>query len=114
MTTLLIIFVIGILCIAGAFRYNQQLKDKARQCSKEAEQFHKDLQRLSAPGHLFTDEELHKLKVKYNPLLEKVNELYDSHFISKEYLDHLGLGDFMEERKHLNHTQFLNNQSEHS
>ena len=60
---------------------------------------------------LLTDEEVHKLKMKYNPLLETVNELYDSHFISNEYLDELGLGDFMEERKHLNHTQFLNNQS---
>ena len=60
---------------------------------------------------MFTDEEVHKMKMKYAYLLDTVNDLYDSKFISNEYLDKLGLGDFMEERKLLNHTQFLNNRS---
>lgn len=111
MKIILIVLAVAILLSVIAFRYNRDLKRKARRCGKEAKLFHEELQRLSASDRLFTDEEVHKLKMKYNPLLETVNELYDSHFISNEYLEEQGLGDFMEERKHLNHTQFLNNQS---
>lgn len=111
MKILFLVFVVLIVLALLSFRYNRKLKERARSCSKEARRFHEELQRLSSPERLFTDEEVHRLKMKYGPLLETVNNLYDSRFVSNEYLDKLGLGDFMEERKLLNHTQFLNNQS---
>lgn len=94
-----------------SFRYNRKLKEKAKWCAQGAKKFHEELKKLSSPERLFTDEEVHKMKMKYAYLLDTVNDLYDSKFISNEYLDKLGLGDFMEERKLLNHTQFLNNRS---
>lgn len=110
MKIFLLIAVVAVLCIVGALRYNRHLKEKAKKCSVGAKQFHEKLQQLSDPSHLFTDEEVRKLKIQYGPLLDTVNDLYDSRFISNEYLDRLGLGEFMEERKLLNHIQLMNNQ----
>ena len=110
----LIIVVVALLCAFAAYRYNRSLKEKAKKCSVGAKQFHKRLQELSDPSRLFTDEEVHKLKMQFGPLLDTVNDLYDSHFISNEYLDRLGLGEFMEERKLLNHIQLVNNQQHKS
>lgn len=94
-----------------AVRHNQRLKAQARQCAKEAQLFHNRLQSLTAPSHLFTDEELYQLKRDFAPLLDDVNRLYDSRFISNEYLDRLGLKEFIEERRLLNHLQYQNNQA---
>lgn len=105
-----LIVVVIVLVMLGLFRYNRDLKNKAKRCSKEAKRFHEKLQQLSAPDRFFTDEEVRKLKIEFAPVLEDVNDLYDSYFISNEYLDKLGLGDFMEERKLLNHKQYINNQ----
>ena len=57
----------------------------------------------------FTDEELLQLKREYAPLLDEVSELYDSFLISNEYLDDLGLREFIRQRKFLNHIQSQNN-----
>lgn len=107
----IITVIILIILIALVVRQSRLLKNKAKQCAAEAEQFHEKLAQLSDPSHLFTDEELHRLKRKYAPLLETVNQLYDSPFISNDYLDSLGLGNFMDERKLVNHIQFQNNQN---
>lgn len=110
MMPLIITAVIAVVLAFLAFQKNRQLKTKAKECSKEAQRFHEKLQQLTAPDHFFTDEELHQLKIEFAPLLREVNKLYDSIFISREYLDNLGLYDFIEERKLLNHQQFQNNQ----
>ncbi|MBQ6227186.1 MAG: hypothetical protein IJK08_01295 [Prevotella sp.] len=110
MKVILLILLVAIFVGACFLRYNRKLKEKAKKCSEGAKQFHKRLEELSDPSRVFTDEEVRKLKIQFAPLLDTVNSLYDSHFISNEYLDKLGLGDFMEERKLLNHTQFVNNQ----
>ena len=107
----IIVVIIFIFLLFFAVRQNRTMKAKAKQCAVEAAQFHEKLQQLSDPSHLFTDEELHRLKRKYEPLLRTVNELYDSPFISNEYLDSLGLGNFMDERKLVNHMQYQNNQN---
>ena len=101
---LIIILLVAALCLFGAWRYNRQLKEKAKKCSVGAKQFHEKLQQLSDPSHL----------LQFGPLLDTVNDLYDSRFISNEYLDRLGLGEFMEERKLLNHIQLVNNQQHKS
>ena len=103
--TIIVLFMLAVL----AYLQSQKLKSKAKECSKEAKRFHKKLQQLTAPDHFFTDEELHQLKHEFAPLLKTVNKLYDSFLISKEYLDDLGLNDFLEERKFVNHRQYLNN-----
>ena len=103
------IFIIVLIFLAA--RQMKLLKAKAKQCAKEAEQFHERLKQLSDPSHLFTDKEVHQLKREYDPLLRTVNQLYDSPFISNEYLDSLGLGNFMDERKLVNHMQYKNNQT---
>lgn len=93
MTILLIIIIILVLVlivVLHAFRKIQQLKARTNECAKEVRVFHDKLQRLSDPSHLFTDEELHQVKQEYAPLIDKINELYDSLLISKEYLDGLG------------------------
>jgi hypothetical protein len=111
MTNLVIITAACIIILALlAFRRHQRLKAKAKQCSKEAKRFHEKLKQLSDPSHLFSDEELHRLKWEFAPLLAEVNELYDNFLISNEYLDELGLKEFMDERKLLNHIQYQNNQ----
>lgn len=111
MKQLVIIAILVAVLAILAFRRNRMLTAKAKQCSKGAKRFHEELQRLSDPARLFTDEELHQFKAKYSSLLDDVNELYDSRFISDDYLDKLGLADFLEERRLLNHTQYINNQS---
>ena len=106
---IIIIIVVMVIVALLLFRYNLHLKAKAKKCKEEAKRFHKEVQSLSATDRMFTDEELKKLKMKYSPLLDDVNSLYDSYFISNDFLDKLGLGDFLEERRLLNHTQYLNN-----
>ena len=118
MTTILTIAAIAaiaaVVVVFFAFRLNRRLKAQARQCAKEAQRFHDRLQSLTAPSHLFTDEELHRLKRDFAPLLDEVNQLYDSRFISNEYLDKLGLKEFIEERRLVNHLQYQNNQTHQS
>ena len=111
--TKVVLFTITILAAIVALlalRLHQRLKKKAQKCSKEAQRFHEKLKQLSDPSHLFSDKELHHLKREFAPLLDDVNDLYDNFFISNEYLDSLGLKDFMDERKILNHLQYQNNQ----
>ena len=110
MIPFVIVAVIAIVLAFLVFQKNRQMKGKAMKCSKEAQRFHQRLKQLTAPDHFFTDEELHQLKIEFAPLLREVNKLYDSIFISREYLDNLGLYDFIEERKLLNHQQYQNNQ----
>lgn len=102
-------FVILVILIFLVLRINQRLTNQAKECAKGAKLFHERLQQLSDPSHLFTDEDVHRLKKEFGPLLNTVNKLYDSQFISNDYLDKLGLGDFMEERKLVDHMQYLNN-----
>ena len=109
LVTVIIFVLIGAFII---FRYAKQLKADARQCAKEAKHLHKKLGMLTDPSHLFNDEELHQIKREYTPLLRRVYQLYDNPFISNDYLNDLGLEDFIDERKHLNHFQLMNNQSQ--
>ena len=111
MVAIIIIFVIIVAVIAIlALRQHNRLKEKAQECAKEAKLFHDKLQILSDPSHFFTDEELRQLKREFAPLLDKVDDLYESRLISEEYLDSIGLKDFLRERKFLNHIQSQNNQ----
>ena len=71
--------------------------------------FHQKLKLLSVPSHFFSDEELHSLKKEFAPLLNEVNKLYDNILVSNDFLDDLGLKDFIDERKILNHIQLQNN-----
>lgn len=112
MTPIAIILVIVIMLAMVTIRYNLYLKATAKAYAEEAKQLHEKLQKFIAPTHLFTDEELMRIKREFNPLLRKVNRLYDSPFVSNKYLDKLGLNDFINERKYLNHTQLVNNQSQ--
>lgn len=109
MTIIITIAAIILILALLALRVNLRMRAKARECAKEAKRFHERLLHLSDPSHDFTDHELHRLKREFAPLLDAVNELYDSPLISNEYLDGLGLGDFLEERKLVNHRQYLNN-----
>lgn len=110
MTTIILIILALMAIIAFiVFQRSQHLKAKARECSKEAKRFHEKLQQLTEPNHFFTDEELHQLKREFAPLLKTVNKFYDSILILREYLDDLGLNDFLDERKLVNHRQYLNN-----
>ena len=109
-TITIAIIIIAALLALLAVNKHQQLKAKAKECAKEARRFHDKLQQLSDPSHFFTDEELRRLKKEFAPLLDDVNDLYESMYISKEFLDGLGLKDFLRERKFLNHIQSKNNQ----
>ena len=71
-----LILLLGLLVVF--YRYHKRLKEKAKFCAKEAKRFHEELKVLSSPDRLFTDEEVHKMKMKYGPLLAMVNDLYDS------------------------------------
>ena len=86
------------------------MRAEAKECAKEAKRFHQKLQELSNPSRFFTDEEVQHLKKEFSPLLDKVNKLYENIFISSEYLDKLGLKDFLDERRIVNHKQYQNNQ----
>ncbi len=94
--------------------HRNNMKKEALKCSQEARQFHMKVMLLSSPSRLFTDDELRQLKMEVSPLLKRVNKLYNSKFVSKEYLDDLGLNDFVEERMHLNHLQYINNKTHQS
>lgn len=88
----------------------RHLTAKARQCAKEVQVFHNKLQELTAPTHFFTDEEVQQFKQEFAPLLKTVQKLYDSLFISNQFLNSLGLKDFIDERRLVNHLQYKNNQ----
>lgn len=85
-------------------------KASAKECALEVQAFQEKLKRLSDPSHFFSDEELFQLKQEYGPLLDRVYGLYDSMFVSREYLDSIGLRGFLREWRFLNHTQLKNNQ----
>jgi len=110
MKILLLVTILLVLAFVMA-RYSIRLHKEARRCSLLAQKFQEKLAALSSPDHLFTDEELRKLKIEFDPLLDAVNKLYDSHFISDDYLEKLKLHDFMEKRKLLNHIQMTNNRA---
>lgn len=101
--------IVVVFLVAAAVWYYLHLRAEAKKCAMEARRFHMRLQVLTAPSHLFTDKELVTLKEEMAPLLYRVKKLYGNYFISNEYLDSLGLEDFIEERMHLNHAQYLNN-----
>lgn len=103
----LFVFISMILSILGKY----QMKTRAVKCSEETKMFLKKLEQLSAPSHFFTDEELKQLKKDYQPLLKEINHLYKSPFLSKSYLDDLGLNEFVDYRRLLNHIQYKNNQN---
>ena len=106
-----IFFAILALIAIVMITHRNNMKKEAQKCSQEARQFHVKVMLLSSPSRLFTDEELIQLKKEASPLLKRVNKLYKSYFVSNEYLDDLGLNDFIEERMHLNHLQFINNKT---
>ena len=106
-----IFFAILALIAIVMITHRNNMKKEAQKCSQEARQFHVKVMLLSSPSRLFTDEELIQLKKEASPLLKRVNKLYNSYFVSNEYLDDLGLNDFIEERMHLNHLQFINNKT---
>ena len=108
MKTVIIIAALAALAALFFMTKNLQLKTRARKCAKEAQRFHERLQQLSDPSHLFSDKELHSLKREFAPLLDEVNDLYDNRLIDNEYLDKLGLKEFMDERRLLNHIQYQN------
>ena len=107
-----IAIIVLIAAVAGLLAIGKQkrLKAKAQECAKEVQVFHEKVQKLSDPSHFFTDEELLQLKREYAPLLDEVSELYNNFLISNEYLDDLGLREFIRQRKFLNHIQSQNNQ----
>ena len=107
-TIAIIVFIAAVVGLL-AIRKQKRLKAKARECAKEVQVFHEKVQKLSDPSHFFTDEELLQLKREYAPLLDEISELYDSFLISNEYLDDLGLREFIRQRKFLNHIQSQNN-----
>ena len=104
-------FVIILIVFLALFylRQNIHMKGEAKECAKEAKRFHEKLKQLSSPDRFFTDEEVRKFKKEFAPLVAKVNKLYENIFISNEYLDSLGLKDFLDERRIVNHKQFENN-----
>ena len=104
----IIVFIAAVVALL-AIGKQKRLKAKARKCAKEVQVFHEKVQKLSDPSHFFTDEELLQLKREYAPLLDEISELYDSFLISNEYLDDLGLREFIRQRKFLNHIQSQNN-----
>lgn len=107
---IIVLAVIIVLLALFAYRKKQRLEAKARQCAKEAQVFHEKLQKLTDPSHFFTDEEVVQFKDEFAPLLKNVQKLYDSMFISSVFLNNLGLKDFIDERRVVNHLQYKNNQ----
>ncbi len=109
----IILIIAALLIIAAPFLYihlkKKRLMKEALQCAELARRFHERLQELSAPSHFFTDEEVHQLKKEFNPVLDRVNRLYASSLISQQYLNELGLRDFIDERRLVNHFQNQNN-----
>ena len=111
MTTIIGIAVglIAVLVLYAIWK-KQQLTSKARKCAKEVQVFHDKLQQLTAPTHFFTDEEVQQFKNEFAPLLKNVQKLYDNMFISNQFLNSLGLKEFIDERRMVNHLQYKNNQ----
>ena len=110
MRLIVFIIIIAILSVLAAYRYHLRLKAKAREYAAEAKLLHEKLERLTAPSHYFNDDELRLIKREFRPLLGKVSRLYRNPFISNAYLDKLGLDNLIDEREHLNHAQWVNNQ----
>lgn len=112
---MLIVSILGILFVVISMVLSiwgkYQMKKKAMQYSAEAKEFYERLKQLADPDHFFTDEELQQLKDDYKPLLKNINHLYKSPFFTKKYLDDLGLNEFVEWRRLLNHIQYKNNQN---
>ena len=112
---MLIVSILGILFVVISMVLSiwgkYQMKKKAMQYSAEAKEFYERLKQLADPDHFFTDEELQQLKDDYKPLLNNINHLYKSPFFTKKYLDDLGLNEFVEWRRLLNHIQYKNNQN---
>ena len=112
---MLIVSILGILFVVISMVLSiwgkYQMKKKAMQYSAEAKEFYERLKQLADPDHFFTDEELQQLKDDYKPLLKNINHLYKSPFLSKSYLDDLGLNEFVDYRRLLNHIQYKNNQN---
>ena len=111
MTAILIFFIFIVASVLLLVEQNQRLKRKAKRYAKKAQAFHEKLQRLSDPSHFFTDEEAHQLKKEYDPLFADINQLYDNWIISKTFLNDLGLNDYLDERKLINHIQMKNNEA---
>ena len=109
LTIAIIVFIAAVVALLVIGK-QKRLKAKAQECAKEVQQFQDKLQKLTDPSHFFTDEELLQFKHECAPLLDEINELYDSFLISNEYLDNLGFRDFIRQRKFLNHIQSQNNQ----
>lgn len=107
---LAIFLVIVIAVVLAIIAYKRHLKAKAIECGNEAKRFHEKVLEYTAPDHFFTDEELRHLKREFSPVLDTVNMLYENSFISHDFLKELGLTEFLEERKYLNHTQFRHNE----
>lgn len=109
----IILIIAALLVIAAPLLYihlkKKRLMAEALLCAESARRFHERLQELSDPSHFFTDEEVHQLKKEFNPVLDRVNRLYASSLISTHYLNELGLRDFIDERRLVNHFQNLNN-----
>lgn len=112
---MLIVSILGILFVVISMVLSiwgkYQMKKKAMQYSAESKEFYEKLKQLADPDHFFTDEELQQLKDDYKPLLKNINHLYKSPFFTKKYLDDLGLNEFVEWRRLLNHIQYKNNQN---
>lgn len=112
---MLIVSILGILFVVISMVLSiwgkYQMKKKAMQYSAESKEFYERLKQLADPDHFFTDEELQQLKDDYKPLLKNINHLYKSPFFTKKYLDDLGLNEFVEWRRLLNHIQYKNNQN---
>ena len=111
MTIFIVILAVTVVILTLlAYRKKRQLEATAQQCAKGVQEFHEKLQKLTDPSHFFTDEEVVQFKEEYAPLLKNVQKLFDSMFISNEYLNGLGLKDFIDERRVVNHLQYKNNQ----
>ena len=109
LTIAIIVFIAAVVALL-AIRKQKRLKAKAQEYAKEVQKYQDKLQKLTDPSHFFTDEELLQFKHVCTPLLDEIYELYDSFLISNEYLDNLGLKEFIRQRKFLNHIQSQNNQ----
>jgi len=108
-TILAILFVVISMVLSILGKY--QMKARARKCALETKKFLRRLEELADPSHFFTDEELKQLKEDYKPLLKEINHLYASPFLKETFLDDLGLRDFVDYRRLLNHIQYKNNQN---
>ena len=77
--------------------YHQYLRLKAARCSKESAKALDELEKLTIPNRLFTDDELTNFQASNEKLRERVESLYASHFISDSLLDERGLDVYLKE-----------------